>query len=224
MNEMELLKKLSEFDSDEGEEVSKWLLDVEDVLKKNNLYDVNKYDLSGLRIHGRVKEFQHFNNIKAVLNHLYRKKYEELVPPVQNLKQSIFVAMKFSKDMEQVYENVYKPVGEQLGLDVVRIDEQHFTGLIIKQIENCISNAVYMVADLTHNCSGVYYEAGIAAGLKLCNHPIQIVWTCRKEEFDKDGIHFDVQGDNVLIYRDVADLQKRLLDRLQGLLKGGGIK
>lgn len=224
MSEQKLLERLLSFDSHDKGEVADWLLEAEEILKKYNLYDTNSYNLSGLETHGRNDFFSHFDNIKASLRQIYKKKYGSVQPPVQDVTQNVFVAMRFSSDLQSVYENGYKPVCERLGLNAVRIDEQHYTGSIIDQIRKYISNAIFMIADLTHNCSGVYYEAGIASGLRMCKHPIQIIWTCHKKEFDKDGVHFDVRSDNILLYDDIDDLKERLSKRLQALFVCGDDK
>lgn len=222
MSEQELLEQLLVFDSFDKSEVAGWALNAEDVLKQNGLANGNKSDFSGLKIHGRKESFTHFENIKASLQHLYTKKYKYITPPIQNLTQSVFVAMRFSDDLKPIFTNVYKPVCESLGLKVVRIDEQHYSGSVTDHIRKYISNAIFIIADLTHNCSGVYYEAGIADGLRMCNHPIQIIWTCRKTEFETDGVHFDVRADNILIYEDMCDLGKLLSNRVRALLEQGG--
>ena len=64
----------------------------------------------------------------------------------------------------------------------------------------------------------VYYEAGIARGLQLCKHPIKLILTCKQEFFDKEKVHFDVSGDNILLYTDVNDLSKKLEKRLKTVL------
>lgn len=100
----------------------------------------------------------------------------------------------------------------------MRIDEKDYTGLIINEITSEISDSVALIADLTGNRGGVYYEAGIARGLQLCNHPIKLILTCKQEFFDKEKVHFDVSGDNILLYTDVNDLSGKLEKRLKTVL------
>ena len=223
MSERELLEQLLSFDSYDKGEVADWRLDAEDILKKNGLYAENERDLFGLKSHGRIKEFAHFDNVKAALRQFYKKQYGSVRPPVQDLARNVFVAMRFSDDLQPIYEDVYKSVCKSFGLNPVRIDEQHFTGSIIDHIRTYISRAVFMIADLTHNCPGVYYEAGIADGLGICQHPIKIIWTCREKEFKTESVHFDVHMDNILIYKNKSDLERCLSERLEALLKEGAI-
>jgi len=71
---------------------------------------------------------------------------------------------------------------------------------------------------LTGNRGGVYYEAGIARGLQLCNHPIKLVLTCKRSFFDNERVHFDVSGDNIVLYENNDDLKQKLAKRLQAVL------
>ena len=65
---------------------------------------------------------------------------------------------------------------------------------------------------------GVYYEAGIARGLQLCNHPIKLVLTCKRDFFETERVHFDVSGDNIILYENISDLKDKLYSRLQAVL------
>ena len=87
----------------------------------------------------------------------------------------IFVAMMFSDEMNDFYDQAYKPISEDLGYTTMRIDRKDYIGLIIEEIEVEIKNSIAVIADLTGNRGGVYYEAGIARGLQLCNHPLKLV-------------------------------------------------
>ena len=85
-------------------------------------------------------------------------------------------------------------------------------------IESEIKNSIAVIADLTGNRGGVYYEAGIARGLQLCNHPLKLILTCQKDFFDKKSVHFDLRGNNIVIYQDIKDLKEKLSDKLKNIL------
>mgnify|MGYP000900291507 FL=1 len=89
---------------------------------------------------------------------------------------------------------------------------------IIEEITAEITDSVALIADLTGNRGGVYYEAGIARGLQLCNHPIKLILTCKRIFFDTEKVHFDVSGDNILLYENDVDLSQKLLKRLEAIL------
>lgn len=90
--------------------------------------------------------------------------------------------------------------------------------LFIEEITAEITDSVALIADLTGNRGGVYYEAGIARGLQLCNHPIKLILTCKRSFFDTEKVHFDVSGDNILLYENDVDLSQKLLKRLEAIL------
>ncbi len=127
--------------------------------------------------------------------------------------------MMFSADMTSIYENGYKPVIQSLNYAAMRIDEKDYTGSIIDEIKSEITDSVALIADLTGNRGGVYYEAGIAKGLQLCNHPIKLVLTCKQDYFDEEKVHFDVSGDKILLYENESDLKAKLTKLLQTILK-----
>ena len=211
MTEKEILKNL--IDNAKQPNVTEWVFNVEAFLKeigeetKETSGYINKIKQFG-------DEFQYCENLVAWLRQLYKRKYNSIeVPPITKRNQ-IFVAMMFSDGTNAFYENCYKKVIQSLNYACMRIDEKDFTGSIISEITSEIADSVALIADLTGNRGGVYYEAGIARGLQLCNHPIKLILTCKQEFFDKEKVHFDVSGDNILLYTDVNDLSKKLEKRL----------
>ena len=189
-----------------------WIFDVEDFLKQNGKlsYEIS-VDISSIKSHGNV-----FGKAQNIVAYLKRFNRNVEAPPLKKQNQ-IFVAMWFGDEMSIIYNDGYKTIIEELGFSSIRIDEKEHNNLIIDEICMEILNSVALIADLTNNRGGVYYEAGIARGLRLCNHPIELILTCRKDYFDDEGRkpHFDVQGNNIIIYADVCDLQDKLRNRIK---------
>lgn len=215
MNEKEALKKL--IDSPKQPNVSEWVYEVETFLEEINESNEEAWMLiDGIKKQGDV--FQRCENLVALLRQLYKKKYDKVfIPPITKRNQ-IFVAMMFSGETVFTYEQVYKPVIQMLNYSAMRIDEKQFNGSIIGEITTEITDSVALIADLTGNRGGVYYEAGIARGLQLCNHPIKLILTCKRSFFDNERVHFDVSGDNIVLYENDDDLRKKLTQRLQAVL------
>lgn len=215
MNEKEALKKL--IDNPEQPNVSEWVYAVEAFLEEINESNEEAWMLiDGIKKQGDV--FQRCENLVALLRQLYKKKYDKVfIPPITKRNQ-IFVAMMFSGETVSTYEQVYKPVIQMLNYSAMRIDEKQFNGSIIGEITTEITDSVALIADLTGNRGGVYYEAGIARGLQLCNHPIKLILTCKRSFFDNERVHFDVSGDNIVLYENDDDLRKKLTQRLQAVL------
>lgn len=214
----ETLKNL--IDNPKKPTVSDWVFEVENFLRDENVLGTEARNLiSRIKFHG--DNLSHCENLVALLRQLYKRKYDRVtLPPIKKHNQ-IFVAMMFSSDTDSIYENVYKPVVASLGYLALRIDEKQFNGSIIGEITTEIKDSLALVADLTGNRGGVYYEAGIARGLQLCNHPIKLIFTCCQEFFKSEGVHFDVKGDNIIIYSDENDLKAKLIARLQVVLQEG---
>lgn len=216
MNEKEMLKKL--IDNPKKPNVSEWVYEVEAFLDSINEPDTEAWTLiDGIKNQGAA--FNRCENLVALLRQLYKRKYDGItLPPIKKHNQ-IFVAMMFSDVTDSAYENVYKPVLQSLNCSAMRIDEKQFNGSIIGEITTEITDSLALIADLTGNRGGVYYEAGVARGLQLCNHPIKLIFTCSHAFFDNEKVHFDVQGDNIILYADENDLKNKLTVRLQAVLQ-----
>lgn len=215
MNEKETLKRL--IDNPKQPNVSEWVYEVDAFLDDAKIIDEEAWALiDGIKKQGDA--FQRCENLVALLRQLYKKKYDKITIPPISKRNQIFVAMMFSEETVSTYEEVYKPVIQSLNFTAMRIDEKQFNGSIIGEITAEITDSIALIADLTGNRGGVYYEAGIARGLQLCNHPIKLILTCRREFFDNERVHFDVSGDNIVLYEDNADLKNKLSMRLQAVL------
>lgn len=212
MTAREILKNL--IDNNKKPTVADWVFNVESFLKEieEGTKETSEY-IEKIKQFG--DEFQYCENLVAWLRQLYKRKYDSIeVPPITKRNQ-IFVAMMFSDETNDVYQNCYKKVIQSLNYACMRIDEKDFTGSIISEITSEISDSVAIIADLTGNRGGVYYEAGVARGLQLCNHPIKLLLTCKQDFFNKEKVHFDVSGDNILLYNDTSDLIEKLNKRLE---------
>lgn len=215
MTAREILKNL--IDNNKKPTVAEWVFNVESFLKEieDGTKETSEY-IEKIKQFG--DKFQYCENLVAWLRQLYKRKYDSIEVPSITKRNQIFVAMMFSDETNDVYQNCYKKVIQSLNYACMRIDEKDFTGSIISEITSEISDSVAIIADLTGNRGGVYYEAGVARGLQLCNHPIKLILTCKQDFFNKEKVHFDVSGDNILLYNDTSDLIEKLNKRLQTVL------
>ena len=216
MTNKEKLKDL--IDNAKKPTIYEWVYDVETFLNQ-----IKKQTKESATLIANIKQFENnfggCDKLSALLKQLYKNEYDHVELPAITKRNQIFVAMMFSADMSSIYENGYKAVIQSLNYAAMRIDEKDYTGLIINEITSEISNSVALIADLTGNRGGVYYEAGIARGLQLCNHPIKLILTCKQDFFDKEKVHFDVSGDKILLYESENDLKTKLTKLLQTILK-----
>lgn len=215
MEEKEMLEKL--INNPQKPNISEWVYEVEAFLEDIEENNEEAWILiDGIKKQGDA--FQRCDNLVALLRQLYKRRYNRVVIPPITKRNQIFVAMMFSEETVSVYEEVYKPVIQSLNYASMRIDEKQFNGSIIGEITSEITNSIALIADLTGNRGGVYYEAGIARGLQLCNHPIKLILSCRRDFFDTERVHFDVSGDNIILYENNKDLRNKLTIRLQKVM------
>ena len=215
MDNKERLKNL--IDNPKLPNVSEWVYEVESFLEDIDERNEEAWELiDGIKKQGDA--FNRCENLVALLRQIYKRKYNNIsIPPIKKRNQ-VFVAMMFSDSTNIYYEEAYKPIIQELNYSSMRIDEKEFEGSIIKEIMSEISDSVALIADLTGNRGGVYYEAGIAKGLQLCNHPIKLILTCQLDFFNNEKVHFDVSGDNILLYKDTDDLKEKLRLRMKTIL------
>lgn len=185
--------------------ISDWAFDVENYLQNNNqLSSDSKKWISNVKEYGFV-----FSDGYNLISYLKTIQPSIKIPEITE-RNKIFIAMWFDEEMDEYYY-CYKAVAHDNNYSCHRIDEKQYDGSIIEQIKTEISNSAILIADLTGNRGGVYYEAGIAKGLSMCGHPIRLILACRSDYFhSENGPHFDVSGDNILIYSDINDLKSKL--------------
>lgn len=194
---------------------SEWAMDSEDALKKlNMLSDEAKKHIENIKTHNGAFP-QHNDALVAILKRAYKSIVFTVAPPEIKTRHQVFVAMCFDDERNRLYDEVLTPTVQSANYSIVKVNDQEYEGSIIGKIVDDITDSTILIADLTGNRGGVYYEAGIAKGLQLCNHPIRMILTCEKDFFDKEKVHFDVQGDNIILYTSDEDYKERLRKRLE---------
>lgn len=100
-----------------------------------------------------------------------------------------FVALKFGNvALEKIIKEVLRPkVKEIAGLDLKDMRDLSEAGVIDNIMRERIRMAKFVLADLTDENSGAYWEAGYAEGL---NKPV--IYLCSEEKFEAVKPHFDV--------------------------------
>jgi nucleoside 2-deoxyribosyltransferase len=116
-----------------------------------------------------------------------------------------FVAMSFSEDLKPIWEGpIYRAI-EKAGYKPYRVDAEPHSDRIDAKIISEIKNSRFIVADVTKQRQGVYFEAGYALGLGL-----PVIW-CVKEDELKD-VHFDTRQYQHIDWKSETDLETRLYD------------
>ncbi len=123
-------------------------------------------------------------------------------------KKSVFVAMPYSEEFENVYEFGIYPAVRNCGFICERVDKTHFTGDILHRVRHGIETAFIVIADLTEGRPNVYLEVGYAWG-----RGIPVILLARKGEL----VHFDLSTHRCLYYGKFTQLAKDLEQLLRGL-------
>jgi hypothetical protein len=113
-------------------------------------------------------------------------RYEEMerAPSAARLA---FMAMPFkNSQLDQVFKQCFKPAVYDTGFELRRLDEGQPAGLIDDQLRVRIRTSWFLVAELTTENRGVYWEAGFAEGL---GRPV--IYTCQESKSKELQTHFD---------------------------------
>lgn len=108
-------------------------------------------------------------------------------------------------ELEDVYE-VYKDCFSKFGIKAIRADDIEHEDVITKKIIEEIKTSEFLLGDLTNERPSVYYEIGYAHSLG------RRVILYRKKS---TSIHFDLAAYNCPEYKNMNELKKLLLKRLE---------
>lgn len=114
-----------------------------------------------------------------------------------------FMAMKFGdQTLDKLFAEILKPCAKQAGFDLLRLDDTPKAGLIDDRLRVEIQSSDFLVADLTHENPGAYWEAGYAEGLGK-----PVIYLCEKDKFESEKTHFDTNHHLTIVW-DKDALQK----------------
>ena len=125
-----------------------------------------------------------------------------------------FIAMQFNDPvLDPFVEDVVKPaVKNGTGYDLVHMRNVGRAGVIDNIMRAQIRDAAFVIADLTHDNSGAYWEAGYAEGLGK-----PVIYICEKEKFDEEKTHFDTNHCTTVMWSKSGhhDFQEELVATLR---------
>jgi len=123
---------------------------------------------------------------------------------------NVFVLMPFSEDLDDVYYLGIAETVKELGCSCERVDQIEFVGNVVEKIHDLISNSRIIIAELSLPNPNVYYELGYAHALKK---PTILI------SKDLSSAPFDVKGFNLLAYKKIIDLRKKLKKNLEAIMQ-----
>ncbi len=125
-----------------------------------------------------------------------------------NSKPNIFVAMPFDESMDDIYHYGIQGAVNKAGFLCERADLSSFTGDVMEWVKKRISQATFLIADLTNANPNVYLEVGYAWGL---NKPTVLLVQ------NIDDLKFDIKGQRCLVYKKISELENKLCQELKNL-------
>ena len=128
-----------------------------------------------------------------------------MLPP----KRQIFVIMMFDDEhLDSAYKGVIRPLGEEFGYRVLRIDDIEDSGMITAQILESIAESEIVLADLTGARPNCYYETGVAYATGR-----ELILTVR----GKEEVHFDLSVHRFIRWKTEHTLRTQLRQRLEAI-------
>lgn len=124
-----------------------------------------------------------------------------------------FVAMWFDP-ARTLMETAITDAIQSAGYQAIRIDRVEHLNRIDDEIMVRIRQSKFLIADVTGQRNGVYFEAGFMLGL---GRPV--IWICEKA--DLPNVHFDTRQYNTIIYETPNELRDRLRLRIVANLGQG---
>ena len=95
--------------------------------------------------------------------------------------------MKFGNPLlDSFVREVIKLATKEIGYDLVDMRDVARAGVIDNLMRTQIRDSAFVIADLTHDNLGAYWEAGYAEGLGK-----PVIYICEKKKFDEKSTHFD---------------------------------
>lgn len=123
--------------------------------------------------------------------------------------KKVFIAMWFDDSMEEARNSIVNSIND-CGYKAMLIDIKEHNNQIVPEIFKEIDESEFVVADLTGQRGGVYYEAGYAMAKGK-----PVILSCKDEE----ETHFDVAQINTIYWKDEQDLYNRLMKRIEATIR-----
>lgn len=134
----------------------------------------------------------------------YESQFENI-----NLSSPAFMAMDFKNPhVETIFKKVYKPLCLEFGFDLNIVNKK--AGIIDVRIREQIKESKLLIADLSDDNNGAYWEAGIAEG-----SGIPVIYSCELQKFKELKTHFDTNHLTTAMWSiDDAEFSKSKLEEI----------
>ena len=126
------------------------------------------------------------------------------------------MALKFGDAvLDRMVSDCFRPAVAKTGFELQTLTHKQPAGLIDDQLRVALRRSRFVLADLTHDNEGAYWEAGFAEGL---GRPV--IYTCRQEVWKEKKPHFDTNHLLTIVWSPerVADVSRHLTDTIRATL------
>ena len=124
-----------------------------------------------------------------------------------------FLALKFGDpELDSLANFLKEQVSQELAFPVVDMRDVERAGVIDNIMRIQVRDSAFVIADLTHDNLGAYWEAGYAEGLGK-----PVVYICEATKFEERGTHFDTNHCTTIPWSkdNRAEFSKRLIATLR---------
>lgn len=188
---------------------------------KTELYDLDKEHSLKITLYGsqlklyinKVLICEATVNIKespVMLRITSDKEIEVYDVKIKSIKPKVFVIMQFSKEYNELFEEVIRPVVETRGFECIRADEFYTSTPILKDIIDSITQSSIIVAEITPDNPNVFYEIGYSHAI---NKPTILLCDRKREK-----LPFDLSSFRTLFYENTIAGKKKIEENLKKYL------
>jgi hypothetical protein len=145
------------------------------------------------------------------------EQYHELKRATSDSRKA-FMAMQYNEpELDNIVEKVFRDAVRQTGFDLFILRDHPKAGLIDDRLRVEIRAARFLIADLTHQNRGAYWEAGYAEGLGK-----PVIYTCEKRKFKRSKTHFDTNHHETVLWdpEEPQEAGKELKNTIRATLPG----
>lgn len=120
-----------------------------------------------------------------------------------------FVLMPFKVEYDEIYQEIIKPLLQELGFSCLRADEIYRPTAIIQDIWQNIQTAGLIIADMTGRNANVFYELGLAHAIGK-----EVILISQS----MDDVPFDLRHLRCLVYKHSLRGLRQLADGLRNTI------
>ena len=153
------------------------------------------------------------DQLKMIANLCKKRVAPPVVDCLEDVAGLVFVSMPMNVKKCDCVSDIRKGIEnalEQTGNTPYFLDKDAHSENIYNVMLEKIYNCKFLVADLTSQNQGVYYEAGYAKALGKT-----VILTCRDMDFANR--HFDIQQIQTICWHDKTDLAQQLMKQIINL-------